>query len=189
MNNDSCCTKKQKEIDANGRERARCINPKSQVHLAIVNEPYCSMCPVRAACSGSKPNTTVHHPAFEPANYPWCQHREEKSGEFICGVTGLKVSPEICGRCDEETRDRVAKLPDKLKGYAGAIKKWVAAGRPTRSEEEQKYIREEHCLKCEMYDKEKDACKNCGCSLAMTGNPLTSKLAMKTEKCPLGRWE
>ena len=121
--------------------------------------------------------------------YPFCEHRIWKDNKSVCGVTGLPVTPEQCGRCDEETRDRVANLPDKLKGYASAIKRWVAAGRPTRSEEEQKNILEEHCLKCEMYDKDKHSCKNCGCSLAQTGNPLTSKLAMGTEKCPLGRWE
>lgn len=189
----SCCRKKQREKKADGKEIDRCVNPKSQVHLLVVNDTYCSMCPVRSACPGESPNPDIIpiQPSNEPDHdYPLCEYRRYQGDQkFKCGVTGLDVTPEICGRCNEETRQRVAKLPDKLKGYANAIKKWVAAGRPTRTEEEQKHILEEHCYKCEMYDKQKDACMNCGCSLAQTGNPLTSKIAMKTEKCPLGRWE
>lgn len=183
----TCCRQKQHETKADGSEQDRCVNNKAQTFLAIVNDNVCGMCPVRSACAGDKPprgRYLEHIPG-----YPLCQYRnQDPNGQFLCGVTGLPVDQDICGRCDEETRDRVAKLPDKLKGYANAIKKWVAAGRPTRSEEEQKRILEEHCHKCEKYDREKDACMNCGCSLAQTGNPLTSKLAMGTESCPLGRW-
>lgn len=186
--NDPCCEKRQREVKVDGREMTRCVNPKAKAHLSIVNNDLCSLCPVRQPCKTSTiPKNHLPMPLL--SGYPYCEHRLYKANEAVCGVTGLPVTPEQCNRCDEETRDRVAKLGDKLSGYASAIKRWVAAGRPTRSEEEQKRIREEHCLPCEMYDKGKDACKNCGCSLAMTGNPLTSKLAMGTEKCPLGRWE
>lgn len=185
--NDPCCTKKQKEIHGD-KEIERCVNPKSQVHLAVVNDSFCSMCPVRAACSTPK-KAMDHHPMPIAPNYPFCDHRIWKDNTPICSVTNLPVNPEICGRCDEETREKMATLPDMLIGYTSAIRRWIAAGRPTRSEEDQKAILEDHCLKCEMYDKQKNSCKNCGCSLAQTGNPLTSKLAMGTEKCPLGRWE
>jgi hypothetical protein len=183
----TCCTKKQIENKKDGTQLERCVNNKAKSFLAVVNNDVCGMCPVRAACAGEKPpqGRYVEH----IAGYPLCHYRHTNpDGKHICQVTGLEVDREICNRCDEETRDRVAKLPDKLKGYAAAIKRWVAAGRPTRSEEDQKRILEEHCHKCEKYDREKDACMNCGCSLAQTGNPLTSKLAMGTESCPLGRW-
>jgi len=185
--NDPCCTKKQREVQVDGKEIDRCVNQKSQVFLAVVDNSFCSMCPVRAACASREPKAT--NPATNLPNYPTCEHRVWHKNEPRCGVTGLPVDADQCNRCEEETRERVAKLGDKLIGYASAIKKWVAAGRPTRSEEEQKKILEDHCLKCEMYDREKDSCKNCGCSLAQTGNPLTSKLAMGTESCPLGRWK
>lgn len=185
----TCCRKKQKERKSDGTEIDRCVNNKAQAFLAVVNNDVCSMCPVRSACAGEKP-TRSEYVNYNAPGYPVCQYRHTNpNGEHICQVTGLKVDREICNRCDEETRERVAQLPDKLKGYATALKRWVAAGRPTRSEEEQKRILEEHCHKCEMFDREKNACMNCGCSLAQTGNPLTSKLAMGTEKCPLGRWE
>ena len=188
--NDPCCEKKQREIKADGTERTRCMNSKAQTHLAIVNNDFCSLCPVRQPCKGSNPVLqTGDHPLPVHLNYPFCEHRVYRENKPVCGVTGLPVTVDQCNRCDEETRERVASLGDKLAGYASAIKRWVAAGRPTRTPEEQERIRKEHCEPCEMFDKEKDACKNCGCSLAMTGNPLTSKLAMGTEKCPLGQWE
>lgn len=186
--NDPCCEKKQREVQTDGTEVSRCMNRKAPVHLTIIDNSYCSLCPVRQACKSTPKPLGAEKLPVHP-NYPMCEHRLWKENQPVCGVTGLPVTADQCNRCDAETRERVAALPDKLKGYASALKKWVAAGRPTRSEEEQKRIREEHCLKCEMFDAEKDACKNCGCSLAMTGNPLTSKLAMGTEKCPLGRWE
>jgi len=187
MSDESCCTKKQKEVDRDGKQIDRCVNPKSQLHLAVVSNTACSMCPVRAACRNSKPPT--EQPLPIAPDYPFCDHRIWKDNKATCGVTGLPVDPDQCNRCDEETRDRLAKMPDMLMGYASAIRRWIAAGRPTRSKEEQQAILDDHCLKCEMYDHEKHSCKNCGCSLAQTGNPLTSKLAMGTEKCPLGRWE
>ena len=182
-----CCTKKQHEIQANGNEVDRCVNQKSQVFLSVVNNDFCGLCPVRAACAGQAAPLNKRAPVLP--DYPFCEHRTWENHETVCSVTGLPVSIDQCNRCDAETRDRVAKLPDKLAGYASAIRRWVAAGRPTRPEEEQKRILEDHCLKCDMYDRDKHSCKNCGCNLAMTGNPLTSKLAMGTEKCPLGRWE
>jgi len=185
--NDPCCEKKQKEI-TNGEEKDRCMHRKAPFHLTIVNNDVCSMCPLRQPCKGQPKEPGTEKLPVHP-RYPMCEHRLWKNNEPTCGVTGLPVTAEQCNSCDEETRERVAKLGDKLAGYASAIKRWVAAGRPTRSEEEQKRILEDHCLQCEMYDREKHSCKNCGCSLAMTGNPLTSKLAMGTEKCPLGRWQ
>lgn len=189
MEEEICCKSKQVEKKADGRVLNRCMSQKSTYHLEVIQPSACSSCPVRVSC-GPEP-TTISHPQskyeyFE--GYSFCEYRAMKNGKPTCTVTGLPVTPEQCNRCDEETRDRVAKLGDKLSGYASAIKRWVAAGRPTRTEEEQKQILEEHCYQCEMFDKEKHSCKNCGCSLALTGNPLTSKVAMKTEKCPLGRW-
>jgi hypothetical protein len=182
---DSCCRKKQTEKQSDGTSIDRCVNPKSQVFLNVVSNHICGLCPVKAACQKPKPE---YVPGPDLPGYPYCENRVLKDMQTICSVTGLPVTVEQCNNCDAETRDRVATLGDKLVGYAGAIRRWVAAGRPTRTEEEIKSIFEDHCNKCEMFDREKHSCKNCGCSLAQTGNPLTNKLAMKTESCPLGRW-
>ena len=185
----SCCSKGQKEVDKDGKEIVRCVNPKTQVYLAIV-EPtkICNLCPLRTACKSQPKDTPTQMPYQVGPNYEYCEYRIYKDDKPTCSVTGLPVTPEQCKSCCAETRDRVATLGDKLFGYASAIQRWVAAGRPVRTEEEQTAILNDHCLKCEMYDKEKHSCKNCGCSLAQTGNPLTSKVAMGTESCPLGRW-
>lgn len=186
----TCCRSKQ--IEKKGDTRVeRCVNPKAHVYLNVVDNGVCSGCPVRNACSSEQEGMPEgHRSAASVPDYPFCEHRQSaESGKVLkCGVTGLPVTPEQCNACDAETRDRVAKLGDKMIGYTSAIKRWVAAGRPTRSEEDIKRIFEEHCNKCEMYDREKHACRNCGCSLSTTGNPLKNKLAMATEKCPLGRW-
>lgn len=183
---DACCRKKQIEKSADG-ELARCVNPKSKVYLSVVSDMFCGACPVKVACQGaSRKPEQVPLPILQ--NYPYCEHRVGKGEEVVCSVTGLPVSQDQCNRCDTETRDRMATLGDKLSGYASAVRRWVASGCPTRTEEEIKDIFETHCDKCEMYDREKHSCKNCGCNLALTGNPLTNKLAMGTEHCPLGRW-
>jgi hypothetical protein len=185
---ESCCRKKQIEKSQDG-EISRCVNPKSQVFLSVISDSFCGACPVKVACAKSKNEVpTEHRAAPILPDFPYCEHRISKGFEAKCGVTGLPVTSEQCNRCDAETRERVATLGDKFVGYAGAIQRWVAAGRPTRTEQQIKDIFENHCNKCEMYDQEKHSCKNCGCSLALTGNPLTNKLAMGTEKCPLGRW-
>lgn len=185
MSDDGCCRKKQIENSGDNKIE-RCVNPKSQVYLNVVNNGFCGLCPVKVACQ--KPNKPTVHPAAYLPEYPFCENRVAKDMQTICSVTNLPVTPEQCKDCDAETRDRVATLGDKLIGYTSAIKRWVASGRPTRTEDEIKSIFEDHCNKCEMYDREKHSCKNCGCSLALTGNPLTNKLAMGTEHCPLGRW-
>lgn len=185
---DSCCRKSQVEKSADG-DINRCVNPKSKVYLNVVDNGFCGMCPVKVACASSRNNSPPEHRAAPVLPlYPFCDQRIAKGFEAKCGVTGLPVTPEQCNSCDAETRDRIATLGDKFIGYTSAIQRWVAAGRPTRTAEQIKSIFEDHCNKCDMYDREKNSCKNCGCSLATTGNPLTNKLAMGTEKCPLGRW-
>lgn len=182
----TCCNLRQIEKTSDG-ERQRCVNDKSQVFLAIVDDHYCGGCPVRAACTKGVNNSTLQR-APELPNYPFCDQRVSEGFLAKCSVTGLPVTPEQCNKCSAETKDHMATLPEKLSGYASAIRRWIAAGRPTRSTDETKALFEDHCSKCEMYDREKHSCKSCGCSLAATGNPLFNKLAMKTEHCPLGRF-
>jgi hypothetical protein len=68
--------------------------------------------------------------------------------------------------------------------FASAMARWVAAGRPMRTQSE---IDERLaiCQACpELVD---NHCAKCGCACVET-NQLMNKLALATEKCPLGKW-
>lgn len=124
--------------------------------------------------------------------YPLCPYRVQGKEGPLCSVTNLGVNVDICRRCTDTTvveeRKNQAKLGSKIYNFFGAVRRWVASGRPTRTKEEIEKLFEEHCSKCEMYDKEKHACKSCGCPVAVSLDPLDNKLAMATEHCPLGRF-
>jgi hypothetical protein len=75
--------------------------------------------------------------------------------------------------------------------YVSAIARWVAAGRPTRSQERINEILTTICdakpVPCEKF---KDgACSSCGCKINANPSALRNKLAMATEACPLGKWQ
>jgi hypothetical protein len=80
-------------------------------------------------------------------------------------------------------------LISKASNYSKSVLKWIAAGRPSRSESECVRILE-ICKACEYYDSEKLICKMCGCGLGGK-TPLTNKIMMPTESCPLNppKWE
>ena len=73
--------------------------------------------------------------------------------------------------------------------YSRAVRRWVAAGRPVRSEEDVQNIFEIHCKTCEQYDQKKEACVICGCRVRRRGLALLNKIRMATEGCPLGMWQ
>lgn len=127
-----------------------------------------------------------------PPEYPECPYRSKGREGFICSITNLPVTPDICHRCTEiteiEERKNQAKLGTKIYNYFGAVRRWVASGRPRRSKEEIERLFQEHCKGCDMYDAKKHACKSCGCNVSEDADPLDNKLAMATEHCPLGRF-
>jgi len=201
MNSD--CNKRQNEV-FKGTPQLRCINKKADQYLEIVNLPICEACPVREMKGKVKKckQTLIPIPAVkqksmvnrEDEGYPQCPFRFEGNKNLYCSITELPVTPEICHRCDKETREReadfdllgrLASTPD----YLGAIRRWVASGSPRRTEEEMEKIFNEHCGNgCGRYDPEKHACKNCGCGVSTGSSALKNKLVMKTEHCPLGRF-
>jgi hypothetical protein len=71
--------------------------------------------------------------------------------------------------------------------YAAALKKWVAAGRPTRTDEEIEAI-EAICKQCEKYEPIEGRCSVCGCKILTPGITIMSKAKLATEKCPKGKW-
>ena len=71
--------------------------------------------------------------------------------------------------------------------YAKALKRWVAAGRPTRVDEEVAAI-EAICKQCEKYEPESGRCRMCGCKILTPGIAILSKAKLATESCPKGKW-
>lgn len=202
------CNKRQREV-YKGTERHRCIHPEAETRGEIVAPEVCEACPlaklVKAVpCKERKaqqikfmsqvqvPQFTNPLPVLETPEYPQCPYRYKGKEEHMCSITNLSVTPSICHRCTETTlieeRKNQAKLGTKVMNYFGAIRRWVASGRPTRSKEEIAALFEQHCKGCDMYDKVKHACKSCGCNVSQDGDPLDNKLAMATEHCPLGRF-
>lgn len=196
------CIKKQKE-NYKGVIRHRCINKDASLFREIVAEAQCAVCPMRKPRKSKdlpckkklemirQAREISQLPVIEPqeGGYPSCPFRYESKGkELHCSITSLPVTPEVCSRCDKETREHEAKFGEKVKNYFGAVRRWVANGRPTRSQEEIDKLFKENCESCERYDKERHACKNCGCTVSMDASPLSNKLAMASERCPLGRF-
>jgi len=70
--------------------------------------------------------------------------------------------------------------------YTQALSRWLKMGRPVRSEEEIMKILETYCKPCEAY--EKGGCQSCGCRVNLATTAPLNKIAMATEKCPLGKW-
>lgn len=199
------CNLRQREI-YKGTERHRCIHPEAPTKNEIVPLEVCEACPL-AKLVKVKPcpekrkeaqkikfatETSYPLPVLEDPEYPQCPYRYEGVDGHMCSVTNLGVTPQICHQCDSTTRveerKNQAKFGTKVMNYFGAIRRWVASGRPTRSEEEIAALFAEHCKGCDMYDAEKHACKSCGCNVSEDADPLDNKLAMATEHCPLGRF-
>jgi hypothetical protein len=73
-----------------------------------------------------------------------------------------------------------------------AVAKWIAAGRPTRSQEQIEAILTTICdakpVPCEHF--RNGSCDLCGCKINANPSALRNKLAMGTESCPLDlpRW-
>ena len=83
-----------------------------------------------------------------------------------------------------------------LRRYIKAVTRWEKAGKPTRTPAEIRRIFEEVCRNCEHFEPIegkpwRGRCKVCGCYLGRHAHRLLrgNKIAMKTENCPLGKWE
>lgn len=185
------CKKRQREISGSDTS-FRCIHHKSSVYAQIVTDDQCKGCPIRvsskkksAPCKEKLPTLIIK----SQDGFPGCPFRyTNKSKEITCSITGLQVTAKICHKCEKESRTQEAKFGQKVKNYFGAIRRWVAHGKPTRSQMEINELFTKNCKNCERYDNEKHACKNCGCTISNGSDPLENKLAMATAHCPLGRF-
>jgi pyridoxine 5-phosphate synthase len=71
--------------------------------------------------------------------------------------------------------------------HARALARWIKAGRPVRS---QRQIQEiyEICKQCRALDSATNSCKYCGCRVTDHSNPMMNRIAVATERCPVGKW-
>lgn len=173
------CEKRRSEFH-NGDPRFRCLNQQSSYPLQVVDDQQCAACPVRIGPPAPRPTPELI--VLRPDGYPPCAYRSGSG----CSVTGLPVTQEICGGCVKEAVTEEAGLGEKMANYFNAIRKWVAAGRPTRTDAEVKNLYENHCKSCRLNSG--TGCKKCGCAVKEDGFPFDNKLKMATERCPLGRW-
>lgn len=182
------CRKRQVERK-NGETTHRCINKKAEAYRQPVDNSICSQCPVRVIADKQKlkhaKKSTQSLPIVEDSGYPACEFRIN-TGELKCGVTGLPVNQEICNRCVKDTKDETPNLFQKAVNYSKAVRRWIAAGRPVRTQEEIDKIYDEHCSGCAMFID--GVCNSCGCPASRDQPPLRNKLKMATEACPLGRF-
>ena len=91
----------------------------------------------------------------------------------------------------EPVKEGVPNFPSAgklLDNYWKAVKKWVASGRPARTDSEVAKIHREFCAPCDWYDSESQRCKGCGCAVKPKGIAILNKIKMKTEHCPRNFW-
>jgi hypothetical protein len=95
------------------------------------------------------------------------------------------------GKPLEQREHKEPSLAKQAWNYGKAVAKWKLAGSPTRTEAE---IAERFaiCEACEFFStKTRPHCTICGCTCSETTDGLKSKLAMRTETCPLDppKWQ
>ena len=103
-----------------------------------------------------------------------------------CGTVRISKTTKYRRLCPEskETPPPI----QRLRSYAKATARWIAAGRPKRSDSEVTRIYDEVCTPCSDFDKERESCRICGCRVSKSRRALLNKLRMATESCPAGKW-
>lgn len=137
-------------------------------------------CPYRAFSDDLKPDGSLQVHAFCTigSKKVTCGDCEQCEGELAQLEGSLKVQP---------TPETPA-LISQARTYWKAVKKWVAGGRPVRSDSEVQKIHANYCLQCDWYDKPSQRCKGCGCKVKPAGKALLNKAKMATEHCPRDFW-
>ncbi|MDB5342008.1 MAG: hypothetical protein JWP89_385 [Schlesneria sp.] len=105
------------------------------------------------------------------------------------GLAPLSLEQTVDRRCEQapEAEPSPPLPPLLIRGwnFASAMARWAVAGMPRRSQEEIE-ARLTICQTCEFL--QNNHCSKCGCACIAT-NQVVNKLALATEKCPLGKWE
>lgn len=71
--------------------------------------------------------------------------------------------------------------------YTSAVARWIAAGKPKRTQEEIDHLFT-ICQACEHFSQKASACRECGCRINRNQRAMGNKLAMATEHCPIKKW-
>ena len=79
-------------------------------------------------------------------------------------------------------------LARKVFSYGQALRRWIAAGRPIRTDEEVAQIYNTLCEPCAYFGRHKEYCKICGCQVRSHGPAFTNKIRMVSEHCPKAKW-
>lgn len=78
-------------------------------------------------------------------------------------------------------------VTSRISNWQEANRRWNAAGRPVRTDDEIKAI-VEICEGCEHYNAKMQQCRLCGCFCRKKGMARFNKPKMATESCPIGKW-
>lgn len=119
----------------------------------------------------------------------FCKFKHVHGDYYKCEVCGLKIRcsdpSKVFATCPGEPR-KFPPLLTQAKNYAKAVTEHVKSGMETRTDEEVINLLQI----CEMCDKYEDGrCLVCGCRLSASKSAFSNKLRMKSQSCPLGRWE
>lgn len=166
----------------------------------------CKVCGLRIAAA-VKPDGTLLEPQWDkmpPCG--WRPRRYELGGHrWVERYTPDGFVPFVCVRCRKTislsgNAETVLKAqpacanpaPTASPGivqqgwnYTKAVARWIAAGRPVRSNERVREIFETLCQRCEHFDAGHGSCRLCGCRVRRDGPAFTNKLRMATERCPM----
>lgn len=113
----------------------------------------------------------------------------------VCDARGnAEVSFDDCNKCLSAIKQVGGEAPkspgvvELATTYFGAVKRWIAAGRPTRDATEVGKIHSDFCVPCNWYDSQTRRCKGCGCQVKAKGMAMLNKIKMETEHCPKNLW-
>lgn len=87
----------------------------------------------------------------------------------------------------EESKSLLRTVTRTVSNWREANKRWEAAGKPVRTDEEVQEIIQ-ICEGCEHYNAKAKQCKLCGCFCRKKGMARFNKPKMATESCPIGKW-
>lgn len=164
------CEKRQRVVKrGNGGqvESFRCLNNECDMHGQTVDLEQCSRCPL-AVVFKKRPCNKIPAP---------CEECREKERQYAKTHDKVDV-PEYPA------------LVAQLVSWKEAVRKWRAAGKPTRTDEEVAEIKNKFCnrVNCDWFDPEKNRCRGCGCKVTNGGVAVLNKIRMATEHCPRGLW-